>query len=122
MKKYFVKGKELFKKIITKLSKKLMDDDIQVPIAWIGSSTISTVSPFSDKLMMYCISLFCSFGLGSNAVGTTFSLHRDLSATFLPLTTQIYDYAVHGAEFMAKKGYTEEPPSMENRNNIIHKN
>lgn len=122
VKKFFTQGKELSKKIITKLSKKIMDDDIQVPLAWVGSPTVSTVSPFSDKLMMYCISLFCSFGLGSNAIGTTFSLRKDLSATFLPLITQIYDYGVHGAELMAKKGFTEEPPSMENRNNIINKN
>lgn len=122
VKKYFIQGKELSKKIITKLSKKLIDDDIQVPLAWVGSPTVSTVSPFSDKLMMYCISLFCSFGLGSNAVGTTFSLRKDLSSTFIPLITNIYNYAVDGAELMAKKGFTEEPPGMENRKNIINKN
>ncbi|MGN8844665.1 DUF3231 family protein [Niallia sp. HCP3S3_B10] len=121
IKKFFTQGKELSKKIITKLSKKLMDDDIQVPIAWVGSPTVSTIAPFSDKLMLYCISLFCSFGLGSNAIGTTFSLRKDLSVTFIPLITQIYDYGVHGAELMAKKGYTEEPPGMENRTNIINR-
>ncbi|MBQ6446197.1 MAG: DUF3231 family protein [Bacillus sp. (in: Bacteria)] len=121
LKKFFTQGKELSKKIITKLSKKLMDDDIQIPLAWVGSPTVSTIAPFSDKLMLYCISLFCSFGLGSNAIGTTFSLRKDLSATLIPLITNIYDYGVQGAELMAKKGYTEEPPGMENRKNIINK-
>ncbi|MEK4972514.1 DUF3231 family protein [Niallia sp. FSL R7-0648] len=121
LKKFFAEGKELSKKIIAKLSKKLTDDDIQVPLGWVGSPTLSTTAPFSDKLMLYCISLFCSFGLGSNAIGTTFSLRKDLSATFIPLIAKIYDYGVQGAELMAKKGYTEEPPAMENRQNLINR-
>ncbi|WP_235976436.1 DUF3231 family protein, partial [Niallia circulans] len=51
LKKFLTEGKELSKKIIAKLSKKLTDDDTSL---WVGSPTLSTTAPFSDKLMLYC--------------------------------------------------------------------
>lgn len=42
------------------------DRKSNVPSTPGGNVTRSTVAPFSDKLMMYSISLFCSFSMGGN--------------------------------------------------------
>src|SRR5699024_8033964 len=76
--KYFFRGKELSKTIIQKSSDTLLDSDINVPSTAAGLVTESTISPFSSKLMMYNTSLLSSFSLGSNALGTSFSLRKDL--------------------------------------------
>ncbi len=69
--------------------------------------------------MMYCISLFCSFGLGSNALGTVFSLRGDLPFTLVSTAKDILTYGQDGGKIMAKNGWVEEPPSMEDRNDLI---
>jgi hypothetical protein len=109
-KKYFNKGGELAKSFIKDMSEVLHQNNIQVPSTAGGNITDSTVPPFSDKIMMYCISLFCSFSLGSNSIGTAFSLRNDLPLKLATYMKDIFEYAHEGAKIMIKNGWMEEPP------------
>src|SRR5665648_625273 len=82
VKKYFIEGKELAKKIISEFSDVLLQSDIQAPSGWAGKATDSTRPPFSDKLMMYLTSLVSSSAIGITAIGTSFSLRSDLHFKF----------------------------------------
>src|SRR6478735_1343900 len=108
-----------FAQVVSDYSKILLESDIQTPATWGAKATESKVAPFSDKLMMYCVSLFCSFGLGSNALGTAFSLRGDLPLTLVSTAKDILTYGQDGGKIMAKNGWLEEPPSMEDRNDLI---
>ncbi len=119
VKKYMVKGKEIAKKVITDFNQLFVQSDIQPPGTWGAKATDSTVAPFSDKMMMYCVSLFCSFSLGSNALGTAFSLRTDLPTTMVKVAKDILEFAHEGGKIMAKNGWMEEPPQMEDRSKII---
>lgn len=114
VKKFFHEGAELAKGIIKELSELMIQDELPVPQSPGGNTTRSTVAPFSDKLMMYCTSLFCSFSLGSNSLGTAFSLRNDLPAKMSIFTKDVFEYAHKGAKIMIKNGWTEEPPQMVN--------
>jgi hypothetical protein len=118
VRKYFIKGKELSKKIVSDFTEVLIQSDIQPPSTWGARATDSKVAPFSDKLMMYCTSLFCSFGLGSNALGTAFSLRSDLPLKLADKAKDIMTYGQDGGKIMAKNGWLEQPPSMEDRNKL----
>lgn len=118
VKNYFNDGAELAKSIIKELSETLLQDGIQAPQTSGGNATRSTVPPFSDKLMMYCTSLFCSFSMGSGSLGTAFSLRNDLPAKMSIFMKDIFEYAHKGAKIMIKNGWTEEPPQMEERNQM----
>ncbi|WP_096200067.1 DUF3231 family protein [Bacillus sp. FJAT-45350] len=118
---FFNEGSELAKSIIKELSETLLQSDIQIPVQSGGNPTRSTVAPFSDKLMMYCTSLFCSFSMGSNSLGTAFSLRNDLPAKMMIFTKDIFEYAHKGGKIMIKNGWMEEPPQMEEREQIIKK-
>ncbi len=118
VKKYFIKGKELAKKIVTDNTQLFLQSDIQPPSTWGANATDSKVPPFSDKLMMYCTSLFCSFGLGSNALGTAFSLRSDLPLKMINEAKDILTYGQEGGKLMAKNGWLEEPPQMQDRNDL----
>ncbi|PKG22416.1 DUF3231 family protein [Niallia nealsonii] len=87
-----VKGKELSKSIIESLSNIFHKDDILIPRARVGSLTVSQLSPSSDKMMMYCINLFYSFGLGNNAIDTTFSLRKDLPPKLTIIISNIFKF------------------------------
>ncbi|WP_409254214.1 DUF3231 family protein [Bacillus sp. SCS-153A] len=119
VKKYFQKGKELSKKIVSDFSQVLIQSDIQPPSTWGAKATDSKVPPFSDKLMLYCTSLFSNFGLGSNAVGTAFSLRSDLPLLLVDKAKDILTFGQDGGKILAKNGWLEQPPSMEDRNKLI---
>ena len=118
VKKYFVKGKELAKKIVTDYTQIFLQSDIQPPSTWGANATDSKVAPFSDKLMMYCTSIFCGFGLGANALGTAFSLRSDLPLIMANTAKDVLTYGRDGGKIMAKNGWLEEPPSMQDRNDL----
>ncbi|MCM3439761.1 DUF3231 family protein [Metabacillus halosaccharovorans] len=112
---FFNEGAELAKGIVKELSEVMIEVDLSIPQTPGGNATDSTVAPFSDKLMMYCTSLFCSFSMGSNSLGTAFSLRNDLSAKMGIFMKDIFEYAHKGAKIMISNGWMEEPPQMQNR-------
>ncbi|MCJ7841885.1 DUF3231 family protein [Lederbergia sp. NSJ-179] len=118
IRKHFFRGKELSKTIITKSSEILLDSDINPPSTPAGRVTDSTMSPFSDKLMIYNTSLLSSFGLGSDAIGTSFSLRKDLPLKMIPIVKDIFDFANEGGDLMIQHGLMEEPPPMEDRTQL----
>ncbi|AZU64727.1 hypothetical protein CHR53_27805 [Neobacillus mesonae] len=60
--------------MIKELSEILLKNNIQIPATAGGNRTTSKLSHFSDKIMMYCVSLFCSFSLGGNSLGTSIKI------------------------------------------------
>lgn len=118
VKKYFIEGKELAKKIVTELSGVLLQSDIQPPSTWAGKATDSTMPPFSDKLMMYLSSLISSSAMGYNALGTSFSMRSDLHTKLALISKDTFDYAKKGGKIMIEHKWMEEPPQMEDRNQL----
>ncbi|TCN28065.1 DUF3231 family protein [Mesobacillus foraminis] len=115
---FLVDGMKLSKKIEIDLGEFLRQSYIEPPATHAGKATASKIAPFSDKLMMYNTSLLCSFGLGSNALGGAFSLRSDLPAKMALLAKDIFTYAQDGGKIMIKKGWMEEPPQVEDRNQL----
>ncbi|TYS67713.1 DUF3231 family protein [Sutcliffiella horikoshii] len=115
---HFVNGMKLSMKIETSLGEFLRQDYIEPPATHAGKATNSTISPFSDKLMLYNTNLLTTFGLGSNALGGAFSLRTDLPAKMALLSKDIYSFAKQGGLIMLKNGWMEEPPQVEDRNQL----
>jgi hypothetical protein len=67
---------------------------------------------------MYNTSLLASFGLGSNALGGAFSLRSDLPAKMAFIGKDIFAFAQEGGKIMIKNGWMEEPPQVEDRNQL----
>ncbi|HYE11416.1 MAG TPA: DUF3231 family protein [Patescibacteria group bacterium] len=118
VKKYFIQGKELSKKIVTELSNIMMQSDIQPPSTWAGKATDSTNPPFTDKLMMYITSLISSSAVAFNILGTTYSMRSDLQLKLGLLSKDVFQFSKEGAEIMIKHRWMEEPPQMEDRNQL----
>ncbi|MDQ0233469.1 DUF3231 family protein [Metabacillus malikii] len=118
VKEYFLSGKGISTKHLTKFSKILSDEDLPAPMAWDSHITDSTVAPFSDKLMMFHTTAMIAVGIGNygTAAGTC---HRmDLSATYTRLSAEIALYAEDGANILIKHGWLEEPPQADNRQEL----
>jgi hypothetical protein len=115
---YLVKGMKLSKKIEIDLGEFLRQSFIEPPATHAGKATASKIAPFSDKLMMYNTSLLASFGLGSNALGGAFSLRNDLPVKMALLAKDIFTFAQDGGKIMIGNGWMEEPPQVEDRNQL----
>jgi hypothetical protein len=118
VKEYFIEGMKLSMDVETSLGEFLRQDYIEPPATHAGKATNSTVSPFSDKLMMYISNLLGSFGLGSNALGGAFSLRSDLPLTMARLASKIVPFIKDGGEIMIKNGWMEESPQVEDRRQL----
>ncbi|MGG2089316.1 DUF3231 family protein [Priestia aryabhattai] len=114
VKKHFLKGKELSKKIITRLEEIIIQDDISPSVASTGSITTSSETPaFSDRLMLTCDILLSNFSIGSQAFGAAFSFRRDIVAKMMLIGEDAFQYASEATEIMIKKGWLEVPPSID---------
>jgi hypothetical protein len=122
VKKYFIKGKELAKKIVTEFSSILLQSDVQPPSTWAGNATNSIVAPYSDKIMMFLTNLMSIYALGYNALGASFSLRSDLPAKLLIVEKDTLSYAGEGGKLMIKHKWLEEPPQMDDRNELTKSN
>jgi len=116
VKEYFIEGKELTKKIVSKLSDVLLQSDIQPPGTWAGKATESITPRFSDKLAMYITSLMSNSAIGYNIIGTSFSLRSDLHAKLSLIAKDTFSFAKKGGKLMIEHQWMEEPPQMEDRN------
>ncbi|MCB2292794.1 DUF3231 family protein [Clostridium algoriphilum] len=118
VKKYFIEGKELTKKIISKLSGVLLQSDIEPPSTWAGRATNSTETPFSDKLMMFMTNLLTNSALSLNSLGSSFSLRSDLHSKLALVVNDTFDYSKKGGKILIEHKWMEEPPQMEDRNQL----
>ena len=98
-----MKGKELSKKIITRLEEIIIQDDISPSVASTGSITTSETPAFSDRLMLTCDILLSNFSIGSQAFGAAFSFRRDIVAKMMLIGEDAFQYASEATEIMIKK-------------------
>lgn len=122
VKQYFMKGKELAKKAVDEFGKTLLESDIQPPTTWAGKATDSVVPPFSDKVMMYMSNILASSAIAGQALGMAFSMRSDLPMKLATLAKDTHDYSADGGKLMIKHKWLEEPPQMEDRNELIKAN
>lgn len=122
VKAYFAKGIKLCKEQIKTFEKLLLDSNVLFSANTRSTVTNSTVSPFSDKLMMHCIFLLNGFSLLGSSFGTFFTLRNDINMINTILAKDIYLFGQEGIEIKIKHGWFEEPPQMEDRTQIIKGN
>ncbi|MFD1738464.1 DUF3231 family protein [Bacillus salitolerans] len=118
VRKYFQRGKSICEKQFNKLSDSLTKDELASPASWVSEITSSTVSPFSDKLMLNHIVILVSAAVGYYGAGMSVSQRRDLAVEYISLLTEIGLYAEDGAQLLIKYGWLEQPPLADDRENL----
>jgi hypothetical protein len=108
--KYFQEGKKLCKKQFGELSALLTKDDLASPASWVSEVTNSTISPYSEKLMLNHIVILVAAAVGYFAAAASVSQRRDLAVKFSKLMTEVGLYAEDGAQLLIKYGWLEQPP------------
>ncbi|WP_100407488.1 DUF3231 family protein [Bacillus solitudinis] len=118
VREYCFRGKDIAKKHVKIFSSILTDDEIPAPIPSDLEVSDSTLTPFSDKLIMFHSSLLITSSISNYATASAASLRTDINTTYLRLTTEVANYANDGVNLMIDNAWIEEPPQATNREQL----
>jgi len=82
--------------------------------------TDSKESPFSDRLMMFHVTVTMAYILSSYGLGLTNSLRKDVVSTFSRLMAEILQYSKDGADLLIENKWLEKIPEAANRQELTH--
>jgi hypothetical protein len=80
--------------------------------------TSSTVSPYSERLIMFLIALTSTTGFYLIASSLSVSMRPDLITKFSLFMPKIMLYANKGMKIMIKRGWMEQPPLAVDRKSL----
>ncbi|WP_077325248.1 DUF3231 family protein [Virgibacillus siamensis] len=115
---FMLRGKKTSKRHIKTFVDKLLKDDIQAPHVPDVAVSDSTTKTFSDKLMMFHISLLTAAGIGNYATAMAASQRTDLALNYERLSLEVSALAKSGADIMIKNNWLEQPPGTKNREKL----
>ncbi len=115
---YFFKGSELASELIGSISSIHIEEGIPIPSTSDSFVTDSTISPFSDKLMMNHITAMNSMSLSGLGIALAESMRTDLQVTYGRFVAKVFNYAKEGADIMIEENWMEQPPQAINHKNL----
>lgn len=121
VRKWMLRGRDIAQKHNVIFTQILNDNDIQSPTPSDISITDSITPPFSDKLMMYHISMMAAAGMGNYATATAASQRSDLALNYERLSLEIAQYAKDGADIMIDHAWLEQPPGTQDKDELTKK-
>lgn len=107
---YMLRGRDISQKHLKLFMNALLEESVQTPSNSDIGITDSTTRTFSDKLMMFHISLLSASGIGNYALAGGSSLRNDLLFNYERLSLEIAHYAKDGATLMIENNWLEQPP------------
>ncbi len=103
---------------IKAFAKIMQDDNLPVPKSWETEVTISTDSPFSDKLMMYHTGFLFQAAQNYHGAGLAASMRTDLVTTYEGTILKNLMVTKKWYNLMVKNKWLEQPPLAPNRKEI----
>ncbi|MCR2805496.1 DUF3231 family protein [Paenibacillus soyae] len=118
VKKYLIRGKQLAQKQIKFLNKTFIQDDLLGTVMVNSEVSTSTVSPFSDRLMMFLVTALNTQGIAYVGHALSISSRTDLVAEYSKTIPEIVKFAKDGMDLMIEYKWLEEPPHAPNRKEL----
>lgn len=121
VRQYMLRGREISSKHFELFISVLHGEQLSSTKNLTSEVTNSTVSPFSDKLMMVHIAGLVASGIGQYGISISVSPRRDLGVMYTRLMAEIVKYSEDGANIMINNGWMEEPPKAADRDELAKK-
>jgi hypothetical protein len=119
IREYMKRGKDISKKQIEIFSTYLKENNLPVPNTWDALVQPINVSPFSDKLMMFQISLMTASGIGNYGTAISATQRHDIGADYTRLLAEIGHFAQDGMNLEIKYEWLERPPHAADRDELM---
>lgn len=106
---------------IQSFSKIMHKDNLPVPRSWETEVTVSTASPFSDKLMLYHIGFLFQAAQSYHGTGLASAMRTDLVTNYESIILKNLIVTKKWFNLMVKNRWLEQPPLAPNRKEIAKK-
>ncbi|MBY0099421.1 DUF3231 family protein [Mesobacillus maritimus] len=116
IKNYLLKGKKLATKQVETFNKLLKENDHFVGFPITMEVTNSTVSPFSERLILFIISTSNQIAISALADALSVSMRKDLAAHYFLVLGEVMKYGDEGLKLLIERGWMEQPPQPIDRN------
>ena len=116
------KGKQMIDKEIDGWSKILQDKDLPLLITWEHEVTDSSVSPFSDKLIMFNILTMMRNSVTLQGISFANCIRVNIVSAFAGSLLNLQAYAKDILDLMIKSGWQEKIPEAADGQSIIDLN
>jgi hypothetical protein len=120
LKEFILEGKAISEKQIAFFNKLLQDEDLLGTVSVSMEVTESTISPFSDKLIMSMIGLLNPVDITLISHALSVSMRTDLIAEYTKLIGEIMLYSKETFDILIDRQWMEQPPLATNRSTLIH--
>lgn len=110
LRQLFVRAAEIADKHIEIFNGTLKESQIPGPMKLDSDIMATTVSPFSDKLMLFHIISLVNMELGYYAAAIATSLRLDISVDYVRLAAEIEKFGYDAIRIFINNGWAEEPP------------
>jgi len=116
IKDYLLKGKKLAERQIETFDKFLRENDNLIGTPMTLEVTNSTISPFSEKLILFFISSSNQVGISSLGYALSLTMRKDLATVWSLFIVDIMKYGGEGIKTLVERGWMESPPQPVDRN------
>ncbi len=116
---YFFEGKNISTKQLGELTTLLTKEFIPIPSSSDSYVTDSTVTPFSEKLMINHILVLASSGISSLGMALSDTMRSDLQTKYMKYIAEDMKYAKDGTDIMISNGWMEQPPQAIKHENLV---
>ena len=116
---YYFEGKTIASKQISDLTSLLTDEGIPIPSSSDSYVNDSTVSPFSEKLMLNHSVLLSSTGISSLGMAISGSMRSDLNTMYMKYVVDDMKYSKDGVDILIDNGWLEQPPQAVKHENLV---
>jgi hypothetical protein len=120
LKDHIIKGKIISEKQISFFNNLLMEEDLLGTVTVSMEVTDSTVSPFSDKLIMSMINVLNSVDISLISHALSVSMRTDLTARYSKIIAEVMMYAKDTFDIVVENKWLEQPPLVTNRKKLIN--
>lgn len=121
IRKHLQEGYTLSTEIIETLEKSIKEEHVNTPGSPDSNTTNSTLSPFSDKLIIGINSSLTVISISSLGLGLGGSLRSDLVAEYAQLSARVGKYGLDTNTIAIKNKWLEKPPQVIDRKKLQDK-
>ncbi|SDQ93671.1 Protein of unknown function [Virgibacillus subterraneus] len=119
VREYMRRGADIAEKHIKVFNSVLTEEDLPSSMIWSSNIEETTVSPFSDKLLMYEVAGTTQAGVGYYGQSLASAQRRDLGSHYMRVLGESLEYGEDGANITIKHAWLEEPPQAVDRRRKI---
>ncbi|MDV2581974.1 DUF3231 family protein [Alkalibacillus haloalkaliphilus] len=118
IREHFERGKDMCSKHLEMMQAKFEKEELPQMPTWEAEVDTEGLPHFSDRLMLFKVSLMVGATGGRYGVTATATLRKDIGSTFSKMMGEVVLYAEDAAALMIKYNMFDEPPLVKLNNNI----